>query len=153
MKMLTNCNISENVARDIVGHGSEVIIWRSSWNLSGKIWPWEVWLVVCFQCAVSCFRFFNFMHMTLPLKKEVVKLSHLPCDGKNFPSRIHISVFPPQAAGSLRNNRTFNSFQGQHDLKGQGWVEYISEHQSKQMVPAVLSRSCNMLQYNVHEVL
>ena len=70
--------------------------------------------------AVSCFLFFNFMHMTLPLKKEVVKLSHLPCDGKNFPFRIHISVFPPRAAGSLCNNRTFNSFQGQHDLKGQG---------------------------------
>ena len=93
------------------------------------------------------------MHMTLPLKKEVVKLSQIPCDGKNFPSRIHISVFPPRAAGSLCNNRTFNSFQGQHDLKGQGWVEHISEHQTKQMLPAVLSRSCNMLQYNVHEVL
>ena len=67
-------------------------------------------------CHVSAF--FNFMHMTLALKKEVVKLSHLPCDGKNFPSRIHISLFPPRAAGSLCNNRTFNSPQGQLDLKG-----------------------------------
>ena len=68
-------------------------------------------------CHVSVF--FNFMHMTLALKKEVVKLSHLPCDGKNFPSRIHISEFPPRAAGSLCNNRTFNSPQGQLGPKGQ----------------------------------
>ena len=26
IKMLTNCNIAENIASDIVGHGSEVII-------------------------------------------------------------------------------------------------------------------------------
>ena len=69
-------------------------------------------------CHVSAFSILC-IYMTLPLKKEVVKLSHLPCDGKNFPSRIHISLFPPRAAGSLCNNRTFNSPQGQLGPKGQ----------------------------------